>query len=141
MNSKYTELIKNSHPTPRSRGRMSNRDRAAQFAPFAALYGHGAAIDETARLTDRKIELDEEMKDRLDRCFSQLQSRIEEQPQIHITYFVPDERKSGGKYLTVDKKLKKIDNICRKMIMTDGTEIYADDVLRLSAGGENEEDL
>lgn len=120
---------------------MSNRDRAAQFAPFAALYGHGAAIDETARLTDRKIELDEEMKDRLDRCFSQLQSRIEEQPQIHITYFVPDERKSGGKYLTVDKKLKKIDNICRKMIMTDGTEIYADDVLRLSAGEENEEDL
>ena len=112
---------------------MSSRDRAAQFAPFAALTGLDAQMLETARLTDRKIELDEEMKDRLDRCFMLLADRIDEQPDIRITYFIPDTKKTGGKYVTVDKRLKKIDNIYRKMTMTDGNEISADDVLMIES--------
>ena len=126
-------IITSHHPTPRSHGRMSSRDRAAQFAPFAALTGLDAQMLETARLTDRKIELDEEMKDRLDRCFMLLADRIDEQPDIRITYFIPDMKKTGGKYVTVDKRLKKIDNIYRKMTMTDGTEISADDVLMIES--------
>ena len=126
-------IITAPHPTPRSRGRMSSRDRAAQFAPFAALTGLDAQMLETARLTDRKIELDEETKDRLDRCFMLLADRIDEQPDIRITYFIPDTKKTGGKYVTVDKRLKKIDNIYRKMTMTDGTEISADDVLMIES--------
>lgn len=126
-------IITAPHPTPRSRGRMSSRDRAAQFAPFAALTGLDAQMLETARLTDRKIELDEEMKDRLDRCFMLLADRIDEQPDIRITYFIPDTKKTGGKYVTVDKRLKKIDNIYRKMTMTDGTEISANDVLMIES--------
>lgn len=126
-------IITAPHPTPRNRGRMSSRDRAAQFAPFAALTGLDAQMLETARLTDRKIELDEETKDRLDRCFMLLADRIDEQPDIRITYFIPDTKKTGGKYVTVDKRLKKIDNIYRKMTMTDGTEISADDVLMIES--------
>ena len=122
-------IIASPHPAPRSHARMSNRDRAAQFAPFAALTGPDAQMLETARHTDRKIELDEDMKEKLDRSFVLLTERISEQPEIRITYFVPDSKKQGGKYITVDKQLKKIDNIYRKMIMTDGTEISADDVL------------
>lgn len=110
---------------------MPRANRAAQFAAFAALKGHDDAVRESSRVTECKTELDEDMRDMLDRNFAVLQSRINEQPEVTVTYFVPDTLKSGGKYVTVDKRLKKIDNIYRKIIMTDGTEIPADDVLMI----------
>lgn len=131
MNNKYENLLENSHHVSVCRPHMRRGDRAAQFAPFAALSGFGDAIDETARLTDRKIELDEYEKEELDRILIQLADKIKEQPAVTVTYFVPDERKTGGKYLTADKLLKKIDTVRRQMIFTDGTRINADDVLFL----------
>lgn len=128
---KYDSIITNSHYTSRSRPHMPIGDRAAQFAPFAALTGYGDAIDETARYTDRKIELDENEKERLDISLAVLQGKIKEQPAVTVTYFVPDERKSGGKYITVSKLLKKIDITHRCMVFTDGEKIKADDVVFL----------
>lgn len=131
MNSKYKNLIGEPHHVSPYRPRMRNGDRAAQFAPFAALSGFGNAIDETARLTDRKIELDEGEKEELDRVLMRLAGKIKEQPAVTVTYFIPDERKAGGKYITADKLLKKIDTVHRQMIFTDGTAVNADDVLFL----------
>ena len=133
MNSKYKNLIYEPHHVSVRRPHMRNGDRAAQFAPFAALSGFDNAIDETARLTDRKIELDEGEKEELDRMLASLSDKIKEQPAVTVTYFIPDERKSGGKYVTADKLLKKIDTVHRQMIFTDGTRIDADDVLFLGS--------
>ena len=130
MNNQYDDIIKNERSTS-TRAHMPRRDRAAQFAPFAALSGFGDAVNETARLTDRKIELDENEREQLDRTLGILASKISQRPEIKITYFIPDTKKAGGKYITVDRKLKKIDNINRKMIFTDGTEVCADDVFTI----------
>ena len=131
MNIKYVNLIEIPHPVSVRHPHMQIGDRAAQFAPFAALTGYGDAIDETARYTDSKIELDENEKDKLDRTLAVLQEKIKEQPAVTVTYFVPDERKSGGKYITVSKLLNKIDLTYRCMIFTDGDKINADDVVYL----------
>jgi len=128
---KYDSIISSSHHISRSHPPMKISDRAAQFAPFAALSGYDEAIKETARLTDRKIELDEYEKDELDRILVQLTSQTEKQPAVTVTYFVPDERKSGGKYITVSKLLKKIDSTRRLMIFTDGLSVEADNVISL----------
>lgn len=131
MKKDYENIIKIPHPVSVRHSQMTQSDRAAQFAPFAALTGHDEAINETARFIDSKIELDENEKDLLDCKLMTLQVKLPEQPAVRVTYFIPDEKKTGGKYITVDRKLKKIDNIYRKMIFTDGTQISADDILNL----------
>ena len=108
---------------------MPIRDRAAIFSPFAALSGHGAAIAETARLTERRIELDEDTRAELDRRQAVLLEHIDEQPEITITWFQPDERKDGGAYLTATGRLKKF-----RLLLADGTEIPMKDVVALESG-------
>ncbi len=137
MKQPYSDIIESGRRVS-SRAHMTNYSRAAQFAPFAALSGFGEGIDETARLTDRKIQLDEEEKEKLDRKLNDILQNINDMPLIRITYFIPDPRKAGGKYITVDRRLKKIDNIYRRMIFTDGTQIDADSVLSLESVSENE---
>lgn len=132
MKNSYIDIIEAERRIS-TRAHMTNYNRAAQFAPFAALSGFGECICETARLTDRKIQLDEEEKNGLDRKLAELADRISDEPLIKITYFIPDPWKEGGKYITVDRRLKKIDNIYRRMIFTDGTQIDADDVLEIEA--------
>ena len=95
--SSYEDII--DLPYPRKRQRMSNSDRSAQFSPFAALTGFGAAIMETARLTDRKIELDEGGKALLDEKLRKIEDEICDQPEVTVTYFRQDLRKAGGAYL------------------------------------------
>lgn len=112
---------------------MSIRDRAAIFSPFAALSGHGAAIVETARLTDRRMELDEDTKEELDQKQAVLMEHIEEQPEVTVTWFQPDERKEGGAYLTVTGRLKKLDKIRRVLVLTDGTKILLANVVELES--------
>lgn len=129
MNKEYESLIKNPRPLSPCRGRMSRIDRAAQFAPFAALTGYDEEIKETARLTDSKIIPDECEQEILNRKFMQLKSIISEQPLVTVTYFVPDSKKAGGKYITVRKRLKKTDEIYRRLYFTDRTEINAEDIL------------
>ena len=112
----------------------------AQFSPFAALTGYAGVIRETARLTDRKIELDETMLTALNERYQLLLSVLDAEPEVEITYFVPDERKSGGAYRTVSGVVKKADEFVRRLTLTDGTVIPMEDVLMLDGAifGQNE---
>lgn len=128
----YDDIINLPHHVSRKHPQMSIHDRAAQFAPFAALTGHGEAIAETARLTDRKIELDDYEKMKLDEKLLILQEHIMEMPEISVTYFCPDEKKEGGKYVTVTKALRKINEMERTLLMEDGMQIRIEDILEVS---------
>ena len=124
----YDDIINLPHPTSARHPRMSMADRAAQFSPFAALVGHGAAIQETARLTDRKIELTEEEKAVLDEKLGLLDAAGGE---AVFTWFLPDERKDGGTYVTAAGRIKKLDRLERRVILTDGTVIPVEDILEI----------
>ena len=110
---------------------MSELERAAQFSPFAALTGYDAAIKETGRLTDEKIELDEEALATLDMRYQLLMDAFDDAPEVTITYFQADERKVGGKYITATGTVKKVDDFERRITMQDGSKIPMDDVLSI----------
>ena len=134
MNGKYDEIMGLPHHVSKTRPQMPMSDRAAQFAPFAALTGYDAAIKETGRLTDERIELDVEALSALDMKYQLLMDVFDDAPEVTITYFQPDERKAGGKYVSAVGAVKKIDDFERRITMRDGTRIPMDDVL--SIGGE-----
>lgn len=131
MSGKYDDILHLPHPTSSRHPRMSMADRAAQFSPFAALTGHGAAVSETARLTDRKAELSEDIQGLLDLKQHLLLEHIDEQPEISVTWFQPDARKEGGQYRTVTAHLQRVDAYARLLVLTDGTRIPLDDVADL----------
>ena len=131
MNRKYNEIMGLSHHVSKTRPQMPMSDRAAQFAPFAALTGYDAAIKETGRLTDERIELDVEALSALDMKYQLLMEALDEAPEVTITYFQPDERKVGGKYVSAVGAVKKIDDFERRITMRDGTRIPMDDVLSI----------
>lgn len=115
-------------PRPKSKHEpMPMSDRAAQFSPFAALTGYGDAIDETARLTDARIELSEEERAELD--YKQQYLSTLDSPMVTVTYFVPDSRKSGGAYVTHTGVLKRVDEVERMMVFVDGTQVPLDEVV------------
>jgi len=128
MKSNYDDIINLPHHVSKTRPQMSMLDRAAQFSPFAALTGYDAAIKETGRLTDEKIELDEDTKAALDMKQAYLIEMIDEQPEITIIYFLPDARKAGGAYVTVTGNLKRFDEYERLLILTNGKKIPMDDI-------------
>ena len=134
MSGPYDDIINLPHPTSQRHPRMPIHDRAAIFSPFAALSGHGAAIAETARLTERRMELDEDTRAELDRKQAVLLEHIDEQPEITITWFQPDEKKDGGAYLTTTGRLKKLRELERILVLADGTEIPMEDVVALESG-------
>ena len=134
MSGPYDDIINLPHPTSQRHPRMPIRDRAAIFSPFAALSGHGAAIAETARLTERRMELDEDTRAELDRKQAVLLEHIDEQPEITITWFQPDEKKDGGAYLTTTGRLKKLRELERLLVLADGAEIPLEDVVALESG-------
>ena len=123
---KYDDIINLPHHTSPKRPRMSMIDRAAQFSPFAALTGYDAAVKETARLTDRRIELDEYSKAALDERLRLVQEHLKEYPEVTITYFQPDERKDGGAYLSVTGSIKKFDAYEKCVVMMDKQKILID---------------
>ena len=131
MNRKYNEIMGLPHHVSKTRPQMPMSDRAAQFAPFAALTGYDAAIKETGRLTDERIELDVEVLSALDMKYQLLMEALDEAPEVTITYFQPDERKAGGKYVSAVGAVKKIDDFERRITMLDGTRIPMDDVLSI----------
>ena len=128
---KYDEILSLPHHVSKTRPQMPMADRAAQFAPFAALTGYDAAIKETGRLTDERIELDEESLTALNVRYQMLTDALEKRPEVRITYFKPDERKAGGAYVTTVGEVRKIDDFEQTIIMQDGTRIPMDDVLSL----------
>jgi len=132
MSGKYDDIIDLPHPTSQNHSRMSLHDRAAQFSPFAALTGHHAAIAETGRLTDQRIELDESEIARVDAELQHLQELLPERPTVSITYFVPDERKTGGSYRTVTGEVKRIDTVGGVIQMMDRREITIEEVFSIA---------
>ena len=127
----YDDMINMPCPTSPRHPRMPRADRAAQFAPFAALTGYDAAIDETGRLTDHKIDISEDMREKLDLKQNFLADIIDEQPEISVTYFVPDTRKDGGSYKTTTSPVLHIDTIYHHIHLLNGTIIPIDDILHI----------
>lgn len=124
---KYDDIINLPHHVSTRHPQMTLSERAAQFAPFAALTGHNAAIQETARYTDSFAELDEDRKELLDEKLRELALRLQEEGaqerEVEITYFRPDLKKSGGNYTTVRGRVKKIDGYKHQILLADGTVI------------------
>ena len=128
---KYDDIINLPHKQSAKRPRMSLLDRAAQFAPFAALTGYDDAVKETARLTDERIEMSEENLNVLNMKYQILVDRLDEEHEVSFTYFVPDGAKSGGAYVTKQGIVKKVDNFERLITLCDGTRIPMDDILTI----------
>lgn len=129
----YEDIIHLPHHVSSTRPQMPMSDRAAQFSPFAALTGYDETIRETQRLIDQKIELNEDQRILLDRKLTYLREQIKQQPDITVTYFLPDARKSGGMYVTVSGKLKRFDEYSRSLLLLDGTEIPVDNVVDIDS--------
>lgn len=127
----YDDIIHLPHHTSPSRPHMSAHDRAAQFSPFAALTGYGSAINETGRLTDKKVELDEYSKADLNEKLSKIQDQIDAQPEVLITYFQLDKKKTGGAYITATGCVKKIDEYERILVIQSDTKIPIDDIFEI----------
>ena len=126
MADNYNDIINNPHHTSKTRKRMSQSNRAAQFAPFAALTGYDAAIGEASRITETKIELDDKTKKILNMKLSFLKNHIKDRPYVTITYFVPDPKKDGGAYVDYSGNIRVIDEIKHSIIFTDRTTISID---------------
>ena len=127
--SKYDDIIDLPYHQSKTRPHMPVPDRAAQFVPFAALTGYGDTIRETERRTNQKIELSETQIAELDRRLGELLSRLDEKPKVTVTYFVADERKEGGKYVTHFGELFKFDESNRVLCLKDGTKIALKDII------------
>ena len=129
--SDYDDIINLPHHQSKNHPRMSLHDRAAQFAPFAALTGYDDAVKEARRLTDSKPELEENQLEELDQKLADLMTRIEEHPEVTITYFEPDDKKEGGAYVTCVCKIKKIDSCKRQLILADDNVIRIDSIIEI----------
>lgn len=130
---KYDDIIHCSRPVCKRHPPMSMRERAAQFSPFAALTGHSAAIRETARLTEDRRELDEDEKNLINEKLKFIQQHIHERVPVTISYFVPDERKQGGEYVTRTEVIKKIDVQEHAIILQDDTVIFMEQIRELDS--------
>ena len=123
MEQKYSEIIKNDRPISLRHSPMPLLDRAAQFAPFEALNGHESALNETARLTDNIIDIDEYVKNTLNTKLKIISQNIESQPEVTFIYFRPDTKKSGGAYITVTGYVKEIDEYSQTVVLSTGWQI------------------
>ena len=130
MKTPYDDILTLSRPASIGRKRMSASDRAAQFAPFAALSGYDAAVREAARLTQRRIELDDNEIERLNVRLQMLNAHPDSL-RAQITYFLPDVRKAGGEYLDVCGAVRNIDSLAQTVTMEDGRTIPIGDILKI----------
>ena len=142
---KYDDIISLPHHVSPVHPPMPVGDRAAQFAPFAALTGYEEAVEEAARLTDNRTELNRDRIEELDRELRRLKEHIKERPKAEIIFFKPDERKAGGAFVTAYGEVKKIDEYLGKVIMDDGSIIPIGDIYEinteLTVAGSGEEDI
>lgn len=129
---KYDHILTLPHHVSHKHPPMTRINRAAQFSPFAALNGYEAAVEETARITDAKIELTEDSRAELDRKQQRLLALIDQHPTVTVTYFLPDPRKNGGSYQTVTGPLRGIDSALR-VLRLGNSRIPLDDILDLQS--------
>lgn len=130
---KYDDIINLPHHVSKKHPQMSLHDRAAQFSPFAALTGHKAAINETARLTDEKQILSEDVIAKLNEQLNLIKENIGTNQTVTITYFVPDDKKSGGAYISHTGVVKKIDEYNHTVILTDKTVIPIEQISEMQS--------
>lgn len=133
MNKNYDDIINLPHFESKKHPRMSLEARSAQFAPFAALTGYEDAVKETARLTDKKIEIDDGLKQILNNKLQYVLENNDINPEVTFTYFISDKRKSGGKYVEKEGNIKKIDNINGHVILKDKSKIKIDDIINITS--------
>ena len=136
---KYDDIIHLPHHVSKTRTPMPLIDRAAQFSPFAALTGYEAAVAETARLTECKLELDESQKAHISEQLFFLQAHSAGQPEVALVYFVPDEKKSGGAYQAFTGRIRKIDSYRQCLTFSDGAEIPFDSLYSIEIQDEHTE--
>lgn len=128
--SKYDDIIGLEHHVSKMHPHMSVADRAAQFAPFAALTGYEEVIDEAGRLTQQRIQADE---DRLAELDVALRAVLAQGGAVKLVYFAEDDRKEGGSYRTIVGRIRKVDEVGRRLIMEDGTAISTDCIIELGS--------
>lgn len=131
-NHPYEDIIQLKHYVSSTHKHMAIYDRAAQFAPFAALTGYEGKIKETARLTDQRIELSEDEKTILNNKLFLLKEQIDIHPEIEIVYFQKDEKKSGGAYITVKGMVKKLNEYQRSIELHSGVNIFVEAIVDIS---------
>ena len=129
----YEDIINLKRPVSQIHNPMSMKDRAAQFAPFAALTGYDENIKETARLTDKRIEISDEEKNKLNDKLQMINKNLDKESTIEFTYFIYDAKKSGGKYLTKKGIVKKIDIIKGEIILKDKTNIPINEIINIES--------
>lgn len=122
--SKYNDIINMPHHVSKKYPQMSMEARAAQFAPFAALIGYGDEVKETVRQTEKEIDIDEEIRYNINEKLNVIKKNIKNRPNITITYFIPDNKKDVGKYITVTQKTKKIDEDNKYVMLENGEKIF-----------------
>lgn len=128
----YEDIINLKHHVSLKHPQMSKMARAAQFAPFSALAGYDVAIKETARLTDKKIDLDEELQNILNNKLQIIIQNIKSNPEIKVTFFIQDNKKEGGKYITIKGNVKKVDTTNEYIILNDKTEIPINNIINIT---------
>lgn len=131
MDQKYAHILHRPHPVSRTRPQLSASQRAAQFAPFAALTGFEAVIQETARQTQQQIYLDESEKEKIGRQLQRIKAEIRRHPMVFVRYFVPDEKKDGGSYRSARKRVVKIDEALQKIRLESGETVLFSNIIQL----------
>lgn len=127
----YDDIINLPHHESKVHPKMSLYNRSAQFAPFAALTGYDDAIVETARLTDKRINIDEGLKEVINSKLQKIDSLINEHPLIEVTYFIKDKRKAGGSYTTISGNVKRIDTDNNLIILTNKSKIPISEIINV----------
>ncbi|MDO5561015.1 MAG: hypothetical protein Q4F95_15645 [Oscillospiraceae bacterium] len=138
---RYDDIINLEHHISSVHKRMRRADRAVQFAPFAALTGYDAVINETARVTDKKSEPDEDVSAMIDMRLQILYDNAASRPKISVTYFKPDDKKTGGEYVTISGNFRRISEGERMIVMTDGRNIPVDDIFIIEGDVFNTPDI
>lgn len=131
MSGKYDDIINLPHHVSTKRPQMTRSARAAQFAPFAALIGLDDEMEETARLTDTKPELEEAEKEKINRILLEIRDNPQKETAVELTFFRPDGRKDGGAIITVPCTVRRIDEIGRSLILSDRSKIEFENILSI----------
>jgi len=137
----YDNIIGLEYKGPARHPKMSMHERAAQFAPFAALTGYEEVIAETGRLTGSKVELDDKQQEELNKALLAIREKIKEHPEVTVTFFQKDRRKAGGAYYRTHGHVRNVDDGYRMLVLVEGPSIPIDDLFSIKIEGDNTENL
>lgn len=129
--SNYDDIINLPHHESKVHPKMTLYNRSAQFAPFAALTGYDDAIVETARLTDKRINIDESLKEVINKKLQKIESMSSKHPLIEVTFFVKDKKKNGGSYTTISGNVKRIDTDNSLIVLTNKSKIPISEIINV----------